>query len=93
MRCLGRCGCVRPVLQLVSMVEGGLCCCLFVSFFWGEGKVWLWLTIFNCLPVCVWREQGSRGCGMVMESCFDHAMIHLSAYMMGGGVVMVVGYL
>ena len=25
------------------------------------------------------------GFGMVMESCFDHAMIHLSAYMMGGG--------
>ena len=67
------------------MVEGGLCCCLFVSFFWGEGKLWLWLTIFKCLPVCGWREQGSRGCGMVMESCFDHAMIHLSAYMMGWG--------
>ena len=25
------------------------------------------------------------GFGMVMESCFDHAMIHLSAYVMGGG--------
>ena len=25
------------------------------------------------------------GFGMVMESCFDHAMIHLSVYMMGGG--------
>ena len=31
----------------------------------------LWLlitivTIFTCLLVCVWRVEGSRGCGMVM---------------------------
>ena len=65
-KCLGRCGWVWPVLWLVSMVEGGLCCCLFVSFEWVEGKVWLLFTIFTCLVVCGWREEGSRGCSMVM---------------------------
>ena len=70
MRCLGRCGWVWPVLWLVSMVEGGLCCCLFVSFYWGEGTVWLWSHVlimqwFICQ--LIWwvggGGGGSHGCG------------------------------
>ena len=71
----------------ISMVEGGLCCCLFLCLYWGEGKVCLWLTILTCLLVCEWRERGPGD------------VVHLSACNMGWGrgggggvgVVLVVG--
>ena len=67
------------------MVQGGLCCCLFVSFYLGEGKVWLWSLVY------LYVYGGKRGPGDAVWSwddlCFDHSMIYLlyDGFFVGGG--------